>query len=59
MYDRSLVEINAYHILINCPEGAKPVDTLNAWNKAAAVKQRILTENPLNRLPAVHQTIPP
>jgi len=43
MYDRSLVEINAYHILINCPEGAKPVDTLNAWNKAAAVKQRILT----------------
>ena len=42
MYDRSLLEINAYHILINCPEGAKPVDTLNAWNKAAAVKQRIL-----------------
>ena len=41
-YERSLIDINAWHILINCPEGSKATDTLNAWNKAADVKQRIL-----------------
>lgn len=41
-YERSLIDINAWHILVNCPEGSKATDTLNAWNKAADVKQRIL-----------------
>lgn len=41
-YERSLVEINAWHILVNCPEGSNATDTLNAWNKAADVKQRIM-----------------
>jgi peptidyl-prolyl cis-trans isomerase SurA len=42
MFERSMLEINAWHILVSCPEGAKPKDTLYAWNKAADVKQRIM-----------------
>jgi peptidyl-prolyl cis-trans isomerase SurA len=42
-YQRSLVEINAWHILVTCPESAKPEDTLNAWKKATAIRERILT----------------
>ncbi|MFH0842657.1 MAG: peptidylprolyl isomerase [Bacteroidota bacterium] len=41
-YQRSQSEINAWHILVNCPAGAKPEDTLNAWNKAADIKERII-----------------
>ncbi len=41
-YQRSLLEINAWHILVSCPEGAKPEDTLNAWQKATAVRERII-----------------
>jgi peptidyl-prolyl cis-trans isomerase SurA len=42
-YQRSLVEINAWHILVTCPESAKPEDTLSAWQKASAIRERILT----------------
>jgi peptidyl-prolyl cis-trans isomerase SurA len=42
-YQRSLIEINAWHILVSCPEGAKPEDTLNAWQKASAIRERILS----------------
>lgn len=41
-YQRSLTEINAWHILINCPEGAKPEDTLSAWQKASDIRERII-----------------
>ena len=41
-YQRSQTEINAWHILVNCPAEAKPEDTLNAWNKAADIKERII-----------------
>src|SRR5512136_1029040 len=41
-YQRSLTEINAWHILINCPEGAKPQDTLAAWQKASGIRERIV-----------------
>ena len=41
-YQRSLIEINAWHILVSCPDGAKPEDTLNAWQKATAVRERII-----------------
>ncbi len=41
-YQRYLTEINAWHILVECPEGAKPEDTLNAWKKAAGIKERII-----------------
>ncbi len=42
-YKRSLTEINARHILINCSPSAKPEDTLTAWQKAADIKERIIT----------------
>ncbi|MGD0341706.1 MAG: peptidylprolyl isomerase [Bacteroidales bacterium] len=41
-YQRSLIEINAWHILVSCPESAKPEDTLSAWQKASAIRERIL-----------------
>jgi peptidyl-prolyl cis-trans isomerase SurA len=41
-YQRSLTEINAWHILVSCPEEAKPQDTLNAWQKASAIRERII-----------------
>jgi peptidyl-prolyl cis-trans isomerase SurA len=40
-YQRSLTEIKARHILISCPSTANPEDTLNAWKKAAEIKERI------------------
>ncbi len=42
-YQRYLTEINAWHILVSCPEGAKPQDTLIAWEKASDVRERILS----------------
>jgi peptidyl-prolyl cis-trans isomerase SurA len=41
-YQRSLTEINAWHILIALPEKAKPQDTLKAWVKASDIRQRII-----------------
>jgi peptidyl-prolyl cis-trans isomerase SurA len=41
-YQRSLAEINAWHILVSCPEGAKPEDTLSAWKKASDIRVRIM-----------------
>jgi len=40
-YERSLKEINAWHILISCPPGSSPEDTLAAWKKTLEVKARI------------------
>ncbi len=41
-YERSLSEINGWHILINCPQGSRPEDTLLAWQKAKGIRERIL-----------------
>jgi len=41
-YQRSLTEINAWHILIGCMAEASPDDTLKAWKKAMNVRERIL-----------------
>jgi peptidyl-prolyl cis-trans isomerase SurA len=41
-YQRSLTEINAWHILINCADEASPEDTLKAWKKARDVRERIV-----------------
>jgi peptidyl-prolyl cis-trans isomerase SurA len=49
-YQRSLTEINAWHILISCPEGAKPEDTLLAWQKAAGIKERIARGEPFEQV---------
>jgi len=49
-YERSLMEINGWHILINCPEGSKPEDTLFAWQKAAGIRERILGGEPFDKV---------
>jgi peptidyl-prolyl cis-trans isomerase SurA len=49
-YQRSLMEINAWHILITCPEGAKPEDTLNAWQKASGIRERIISGEPFEQV---------
>jgi peptidyl-prolyl cis-trans isomerase SurA len=41
-YSRLLKEINASHILITVDENADPADTLVAYNKAIAIRDRIL-----------------
>ncbi len=39
-YERSLKEVRASHILINCDENASPADTLVAFNKAKDIRER-------------------
>jgi len=41
-YQRSLTEINAWHILIALPQEATPEDTLKAWQKASGIRERII-----------------
>lgn len=41
-YQKSLSEINAWHILIALPQNPAPEDTLKAWQKAMAIRQRII-----------------
>jgi peptidyl-prolyl cis-trans isomerase SurA len=41
-YQRSLIEINVWHILINCQAEASPDDTLKAWKKALNIRERII-----------------
>jgi len=40
-YERSLTEVNASHILVNCLPDAMPEDTLNAYKKAMDIRERI------------------
>jgi peptidyl-prolyl cis-trans isomerase SurA len=41
-YQRSLTEINAWHILISLSPEATPDDTLKAWKKATLVRERVM-----------------
>ncbi len=41
-YQRSLTEINAWHILIALSQNPSPDDTLKAWNKGCDIRERIL-----------------
>lgn len=41
-YERSLVEINAWHILISFPQDPSPEDTLLSWKKANEIRVRIV-----------------
>ena len=43
IYERSLIDINASHILISCQENAYPDDTLEAWSKASDIRTRIIS----------------
>jgi peptidyl-prolyl cis-trans isomerase SurA len=45
-YQRSITEINAWHILISVPLEASPEDTLKAWQKAINIRERILKGEP-------------
>jgi peptidyl-prolyl cis-trans isomerase SurA len=45
-YQRSLTEINAWHILISMPQNASPEDTLKAWQKALDIRERIIKGEP-------------
>ncbi len=47
-YQRYLVDISARHILVSCPEGAPPEDTLAAWKKAADIRERIIRGEPFD-----------
>ncbi len=40
-YQRSLKEINTWHILVALPQDAAPADTLKAWKKANEIRVRI------------------
>lgn len=40
-YERYMIEINVYHILIKCPADATPADTLDAFVKAMNIRERI------------------
>jgi len=50
IYQRSLTEIDACHILVNCPEDASPEDTLIAWNKATGIRERIIKGEPFEQV---------
>jgi peptidyl-prolyl cis-trans isomerase SurA len=45
-FQRSLTEINAWHILIGLQGDASPEDTLKAWLKASGIRERILMGEP-------------
>lgn len=45
-YQRSLTEINAWHILIAMSQDASPADTMKAWKKAVDVRERIIKGEP-------------
>jgi len=41
-FQRSLTEINAWHILVEVPAEASAKDTLKAWEKALDIRERII-----------------
>lgn len=40
-YERTLSEINAWHILVSLPQDPASKDTLQAWEKASDIRERI------------------
>jgi peptidyl-prolyl cis-trans isomerase SurA len=49
-YERSLTEINAWHILITLPPEASPEDTLKAFQKATFIRDRIVLGEPFEQV---------
>lgn len=49
-YQRYMEEINASHILVNCRADAPPDDTLSAYNKAVALRKRIIGGEPFSEV---------
>jgi peptidyl-prolyl cis-trans isomerase SurA len=54
-YERMKEEVNASHILIMCPPGALPKDTLAAYKKIQDIRKRALAGAPFDTL-AVHHS---
>ena len=44
-YDRSLMEVNASHLLIACNKDASPTDTAIAYNKILGLRSRVVDNN--------------
>lgn len=44
-YERSLWEVNAWHILVECPATAMPKDSLAAYKKADEIRDRLVNGN--------------
>lgn len=57
-YERTLVEVNASHILINCAENASPKDTLEAYNKIMDLRKRIMKGESFDSVAAKHSEDP-
>ncbi len=49
-FERSLIEIDASHILIKCDEFASPKDTLKAYDKIASIRARVLGGEPFEQI---------
>jgi peptidyl-prolyl cis-trans isomerase SurA len=49
-YQRSLTEINAWHVLVAMPPEASPEDTLKAWKKAVNIRERIIQGEPFEQV---------
>jgi peptidyl-prolyl cis-trans isomerase SurA len=49
-YQRYLIELNGWHILVNCPLESKPEDTLKAWKKARDIRERIIQGEPFEQV---------
>ncbi len=49
-YQRLMTEIDAWHILVACPPGSKPEDTLAAWTKTLEIKARIAGGEPFDKV---------
>jgi peptidyl-prolyl cis-trans isomerase SurA len=49
-YQRSLTEINAWHILVNCSAEASPEDTMKVWKKAINIRERIIKGEPFEQV---------
>ena len=41
-YQRSLIEVNASHVLVSCPPDASAEDTIKAYKKAIDIRERII-----------------
>jgi peptidyl-prolyl cis-trans isomerase SurA len=49
-YQRSLTEINAWHILVALQQNSTPEDTLKAWKKASDIRERIANGEPFEQV---------
>lgn len=57
-HERMKQEVNASHILINCAENAEPKDTLAAYNKILALRNRILKGESFDSIANKHSEDP-